>query len=230
MQLVIWEPFNPLEKAYLRNLRRTLLSSKRRIEDRISNCLKLVDEVCKEFPEDVDKIAKLRRNLRYLSTGIATTESLDTYVDPLSDLSDSERHTLKVAYRKAASLAHPDKGGDTGDFLYVREAYVTNDVGALVEYVNYRINPDRRMIEYWNQQIGLASVRWEVFKSTPKYRIAQCHLAGQRLAAMKHAKAFLDKSIHDLEIVCFNQGMLKAVQNKLDSLAEAAGKPKQGVN
>lgn len=228
MQVTIWEPISPLEKVYLRNLRRKLHENKKRIEGYILDCLNRVDEVCKEFPEELDKIAKLRRNLRYLSTGVPTTESLDTFIDPLSDLTDADRHTLKVTYRRAASLAHPDKGGSTEDFLYIREAYANGDIDALREYVVFRIDPNRNMLNYWNQQIDQAATRWEVFRSTPKFKIAQFHMFGQHQMARTRAKTFLDKSAQDLEIVCFNQGMLKAVQNRLDELAKAAGQPKQG--
>ncbi len=226
MQLIIWEPINPVEKVYLRNLRQKLHAAKKRIEGRIVDCLNRVDEVCKDFPEELQKIGKLRRNLRYLSTGIPTTESLDTNVDPLSDLTDTDRHTLKVAYRKAASLAHPDKGGSEEDFLYVRESYANGDLDALREYIVFRIDPDSNMLDYWNQQVGQAEIRWEVFRSTPKFKIAQLHLMGNRKAARAHAEAYLAKAIQDLEIVCFNQGMLRAVQSRMDDLAQSAGKPR----
>lgn len=43
---------------------------------------------------------------------------------------------VKKLYRKASTLAHPDKGGDVDDFNYIKNCYENNDLLGLISYAS----------------------------------------------------------------------------------------------
>lgn len=43
---------------------------------------------------------------------------------------------VKKLYRKASTLAHPDKGGDVDDFNYIKTCYENNDLLGLISYAS----------------------------------------------------------------------------------------------
>lgn len=43
---------------------------------------------------------------------------------------------VKKLYRKASTLAHPDKGGDVEDFNYIKNCYENNDLLGLISYAS----------------------------------------------------------------------------------------------
>ena len=43
---------------------------------------------------------------------------------------------VKKLYRKASTIAHPDKGGDVDDFNYIKTCYENNDLLGLISYAS----------------------------------------------------------------------------------------------
>jgi len=58
---------------------------------------------------------------------------------PPSDESEkkyTKADKVKKLYRKASTLAHPDKGGDVDDFNYIKTCYENNDLLGLISYAS----------------------------------------------------------------------------------------------
>ena len=78
-------------------------------------------------------------------TGVPLTEFEDSLTllmknEALNRLSPAERMLLKRAYRKAAALAHPDRGGTDTDMSNLTALYELGDIGAVNHWYQRRVN------------------------------------------------------------------------------------------
>ena len=53
-----------------------------------------------------------------------------------SEKKSTKADKVKKLYRKASTLAHPDKGGDVDDFNYIKTCYENNDLLGLISYAS----------------------------------------------------------------------------------------------
>jgi curved DNA-binding protein CbpA len=98
---------------------------------------------------------------------------------------------LKRAYRKAAALTHPDRGGTVEDFQAVQAAYDACDLTSLNEFFLLQEESLQDRIEYWLQQPAAAHVEWIRFQATNEYAVVAMYQRGQRDEAIELAGKFL---------------------------------------
>ncbi len=202
--LIVYQPDSPLLIAFCRSLRiKTYLARKEvsRKKDMIHGTASLVMHHHKDL---LQKISSIRTRIRMLERGVPATESLDPQEDIHqldNNLSDADKFLLKKAYRKAASLAHPDRGGSVEEFQAVQAAYQAGDLSALNEYF---IASGREgilsQIDYWIVQKDAASVDWEKFQTTNEFIIARMYERGDKDKAISIAGDLLREVLLQAQI------------------------------
>lgn len=80
-----------------------------------------------------------------------TGEMRSTPPDEVEIKKDEKNTKVKKLYRKASTIAHPDKGGDIEEFNLVKGYYENNDLLGLVSYaaqkdINFEIDEDDKTI------------------------------------------------------------------------------------
>lgn len=204
MQLVVYaKPL--LYISYLRSLQKKLQLKHAKLQRSIESVLDAFNAASADLEDLKLKVTFKAAKARARESGIPTVESLDPE-DLGTDRTAFRSHTLKLAYRQAARLAHPDKGGDDAEFAWVSECYKARDTAALVAFV-YAKKHGVPMIEYWQAQAGAAEARWEGIRNTAEYEVARLWLSGNRERARKMAKELLE------------------IRLEMFSLAELTGRP-----
>ena len=98
-----------------------------------------------DFQEEFDKYEVTWKELfgEYFSS-IKTEMWVNEETGEIRDKPPSDEDTkkpvkaekVKKLYRKASTLAHPDKGGDVDDFNYIKNCYENNDLLGLISFAS----------------------------------------------------------------------------------------------
>ncbi len=188
---------SPLLVSYAFTLRAQALSNRARTKRLIDQDHEIVSKLLNDFSDKTKQLARLRNANRVRQKGITHNETMSE-IQPEEGLtvpiSDAERFLLKKAYRMAASLTHPDKGGNKEDFQYVTAAYKANDLGALTEFV-LSTGSVTDQITYWQNECQKPDIEWRSFQSTLEHKAAQLYMCGQHAKAYHLVERVLDTAI-----------------------------------
>ncbi len=199
--LILYEELPPLIKDYAHRVMLRVIQHRKHISARIENAQMISSQLVGGNPTLADQIRQARIRIRNLQRGAALTESFDDEDDSVLDnnLTDADRFLLKKAYRKAAALAHPDKGGDTSEFVAINEAYKAGDLNSLNEYFLLRQTPGRATVEYWLTEEIRIDVQWRKFCTTNEFLLAKTHQQGHVDLAKRLAREILEEHLNRLE-------------------------------
>lgn len=159
---------------------------------KLARLVRQLDDIAAEYFEanaDVaDAIVDTKREIRQITAGSPVTEAQEppsSTVSLLDDavpqqLDDAQMQLLKQAYRKLATITHPDKaGGSVEAFQAAKAAYEAQDLNELIHL--YVTHFKFRNL-YWRQSfVGMDFVFTEV--NRPRTQLAMM----QRSALMKAA-------------------------------------------
>jgi len=197
MQLVVYQP-PPVLVAYKGWLQRQTHRERIHYDERRTQCHEIVFNIMREFSSTLEAITRARMRIRAKQTGAPCTEPMDALqaADALApQTSDAELFLLKIAYRQAATLAHPDKGGSTADFQAVVEAYRAKNLGSLHEFVLTRTAPVLKQIAYWLTEVQKPQIDWIEYQSSTEYQIAQLHMQGHSDRARNVTKHLVEATL-----------------------------------
>lgn len=175
MSLAIYDP-----GAWLRQLvflrRKQALVARTEVNAKIRECSEVAEKFIEEHcPKQKRKITELRAALRARTLGVPLTEVLD---DPLlgtkiTPLSDADQVLLKKAYKLAASMIHPDKGGSVEEFQALHAAYIAQDLRSVQEFVLHLGRGLYEQLLYWKTECERPSITWLEFQQNPAYQITR---------------------------------------------------------
>jgi len=197
-ELAIVPEADPLLVGYLALLRAKTVANRRRIASRIAAVRDVTAKVLQPHQELMGLIARSRTRARLHQKGIASTESMDALqaASVLGDnLNDAEKFLLKKAYRKAASMCHPDRGGSTAEFQAVVAAYRSGDLTALNEYVKTKESSTLDQINYWKSACERPDIEWVEFQATNEYALARMYQQGRKAEAQALARRLLEQHL-----------------------------------
>lgn len=175
--LALWvDPSVPILEEYLKQLRSNAIQERRKYSSIKEQVIGRYETYLSEnFQSELDEIEEIQIQLRNRSRGdyIPDTES-SVCENPINNgpNAEGERFLLKKAYRQAALLHHPDKGGHPDDFHAAAEAFRAGDLGSLQELLLSKSRSRLSQIEYWQNEVSKPQVSWVQFKSTVQYKIA----------------------------------------------------------
>lgn len=156
-------------------------TARKRLSAKIANVHLVLNSLIKESGELQRlhrEITEIQTRIRLLQRGVPATEAFDD-PDPCDNLTDAERFVLKKAYRKAASLCHPDRGGSNDEFQAVHAAYLAGDLYSLNNFVLSKQEPDLSWIQHWIDDAARCDVAWVEFQASAEFYLARLHEQGQ---------------------------------------------------
>jgi hypothetical protein len=198
--LILHTKDNPLIKHLTVLYKRKALKERKTYLSRVDFAQVVFTDLAQQFPDLLKKINSLQSQIRLRTKGVAATESLPALdsVNNEVQLNAAKSFLLKKAYRQAASLAHPDKGGSDDDFNAVKAAYEAGDLDSLNEYVIASHHNLIEQLTHWKNECLKPEAKWRDFVSKDTYKAVQLHQAGNRNAALRIVKRTLELSIVSL--------------------------------
>lgn len=169
-------------KAYAHSLCVRALAARTKLAKDTANVRTISNTLIAHHQGLTRELADTRQRIRLLERGTPATEALDAFQQEngLSDLpSDAEVFLLKKAYRKAANLCHPDKGGNALEFQLVTAAYKARDIHSLNAFFLARQKSKAELIDYWLLDIQRTKVAWVAFQATNEFMLAKMYQQGR---------------------------------------------------
>lgn len=194
-------PYNglcPVLQNLLRWARKQTIANRQRTAQKIDAVRRVSSQIVAHHQDTLDAIKRARQRARLTQRGVAATESLDvpdTSEVLANNLNDAEIFVLKKAYRQAAALAHPDRGGSADEFQAVHAAYRAKDHAALTEYLLSKQETSRSQLDYWMIAVNKPDIDWVRFQSTPEYFISRLYTQGKQELAIKTAGELLQAEL-----------------------------------
>jgi hypothetical protein len=170
-----------------------VISLRQKYQRLMDDAQKVVDICYDQHPVLCKQIRDTKSRINVLTKGVAATEAIEStgLASKPQQEAVAEAFVLKKAYREAAAIAHPDKGGTDADFVAINAAYKSGDLTALIEYVSARSTDWQAQVEYWQAQQQRPEIQWKKFQSQPEFVLVQLYLAGKKEAAFNHAELLL---------------------------------------
>lgn len=214
MNLVLYRP--PIDLANLYVYHRLYTEALKEGEKfkQLTQYMDRVLEIYSEQHEDlcVERL-RLKLEIRLITKGTPVTEPMTVVpetVENFERLTESQKiaftELLKKAYRAAASLCHPDKGGDKDAFAELEEAYRHRD---LIRVTAIYISLSRGRNLYWqasddgiewaSTELNRPVVKQEMLKSTPLYEIVKNHVHSRVLRANALMREYIVSEIRTLQ-------------------------------
>lgn len=196
--LIVYNPDSPILVAWCHRLRAIAIRARREVIRKKDMIHVVSARIMEQHQNKLNRIASIRNRIRLIRRGVPLTEAFDsvTNTSQLDDnLSDADRFLLKKAYRKAASIAHPDKGGSLEDFHAVREAFLAGDLASLNEFFLLQHGTLHQRIEYWLSQPAASHVDWVRFRATNEYAVVTLYQRGKKEKAADLAGHLLDAAV-----------------------------------
>lgn len=189
--LVLWQE-DPCLEAYCASLQVKTFRNRAfyaRAEEQVST---VSAKMVSMLPELEAQIKSLRLAIRSIDTGMPATDSIEP-PKAIEELDPGQKALVKAAFKKAAGIAHPDKGGTDADFAYILAAYRANDLNVLTEYVlTYgEQKPVAARISYWSDALHGARARWLKRQMTDEYRLVMRFMRGKQEQALGELKSVL---------------------------------------
>lgn len=191
--ITLFEP-NPLIYQYCKNLQRSALKERQTKQILFDSLMDTLDRCYNKHPELCDKIRKLQVRVQTLTKGVPATEAvMDTNIHSADrELDVAQELLLKKAYKQAASIAHPDKGGSNDDFASINAAYRAKDLGSLTEFVISKNKTLVEQVEYWKSEILKPDMKLKEFQAQPEFKIIRSYVSGRQEEAYSLAKVVLN--------------------------------------
>lgn len=201
----------PLKRAYTNKVQAKAKAARAATSRKIDQIQQIVAKVLEGNKELLDSIVQTKIRIRLLQKGVPATESLEDEVSPFSEKTTTDLFLLKKAYRLAASIAHPDKGGSEDEFYSVKRAYENGDIESLQFYYKLKQEDGFDPLGYYQNEIQKAAIDWITFQTTPEYDLARLHMQGHTDEAKRKGRLFLE-AVHRLlsqeeRTLIFNQAM-----------------------
>lgn len=208
MPLVIFDPHPQLFlRLWVRGLRNTAVAARTTVNNREVQCLTKANDFIssrERLSAATTKLNRAQRRLRNRVKGVPLTEDYDApspLVSSTPEISDAEAFILKKAYRLAASIAHPDKGGSVEAFQGLRQAFLARDLRAVQEFYLVHQKSLLEQIAYWKDELLRPAIQWQKFQQTPAYQISSQLARGCDLAVLEASVlAFLNDQITRLQL------------------------------
>lgn len=195
---------DPVIESYARSVMKRAFAARERLKAQIANVRTINQPVMEAFPELTQQIAAMMVRVRNLEKGVPATESIDApqQRDLLQDPpSNADKFLLKKAYRKAAALCHPDKGGTKEEFISVQDAYKAGDINALNAFVLSKQKNTASMIQHWLRDAARCKVAWVEFQSKAEFAIARLIQTGRKDEALYFVERILYEELHRLHLL-----------------------------
>jgi len=198
--LVVYTAENCLIKEFARSLKAKVLVERKRVKAWVDDVNTTFTFMCDAYPELLEQISAQRALIRLRTKGTPATEDLPSVnsVNSQSALEAANFFLLKKAYRQAANLSHPDKGGSDEDFQNVKAAYKAGDLGSLNEYVIARNHNLIAQTKHWQIELEKPNAQWQKIVSEEPYRAVALFKAGNKKAAMVLTKKILELTLVSL--------------------------------
>ena len=182
---------NPLLCDYRNRLRAQSLVEREYYQRLIDHSDAIIGAYSKGFPIAERQIADLKRLIALRTKGAPMTEELDVSSSVNTNQQEAVAHAflLQKAYRAAAKLAHPDKGGNDADFAAVNAAYKARDLDSLNEFFLSKNRTLVESIQHWRNEVQKPRVQWQEFQSAPTFKVVRFHKSGKT----DDAKQYMDK-------------------------------------
>lgn len=196
--LAVYSELCPLLTHLLGWARRQTIANRAVVARRIDAVRSVSAILFTHHAELVEAIKRSKQRARLSQKGAAATEALDvpdTKEFLANNLNDAEIFVLKKAYRQAAALAHPDRGGSVEEFQAVLAAYKARDQSALTEYLLSKQQPARHQLDYWMVSLHKPNIDWVRFQSTPEYSLSRLYTQGKQELAIKTAGELLQAEL-----------------------------------
>lgn len=192
--LVIFQE-NPLFYYLMKFHQGLAVAEKEKFLDFKAICKATADTYFNQFADIQAEVLELNHEISLITSGVPQTEELDDLSSTSeSMLSRGEQFVLKKAYRLAASLAHPDKGGSAQEFYEVTLAYKTNDVKALTAfYLAKRQESLIDLVAYYQDQSQKPRIQLQEFYKDIDFQITKAAQAKNHLLAAELAKTHLNR-------------------------------------
>lgn len=201
--LVLYSDLPPTLIAYQRCLAAQAAAARERHLEFVAYCEGLADRVFDDLPDQVRRIKELKNTINNLVRGSPQTEPLGpTRITDLNpELTSAQTQALKKAWRYAASVLHPDRGGDVEQFLYARRLYMSADLHELTDFVMaVTARPSIEVLMYYTNAVNKAAILTEAYKSKSiDYAVATAYTSQSKDAAKSMGEFILKAHILTLE-------------------------------
>jgi len=200
-ELILYGQDDPVLLHLAKTLRVETRIKRIRYGARILQIRAVVAKVLAHHSDVADQITRIQNRMRTRQQGIPSTESVDALqtADVLkTSLSDGEKFLLKKAYKMAASLTHPDRGGSKEDFQQANAAYRVSDIASLRELVLTYQGTLNDKLNYWHTELKKPEIEWRLFQSTPEHAIAQLYMQGRQQQAIDLAGRILQVKLAEV--------------------------------
>ena len=163
---------------------------------------RLILPILREHTALYASVRKLKSEIQLQTKGVPSTEAISNDVMSMNPVrqDSANRFLLKKAYRMAAAVAHPDKGGSHDDFLSIHKAYRAGDMSSLNEYVLSRRLGLLERIKYWDDERRKPRIKHQLFQATDAFRIVQYIALGQHEQAVALGELLLKHMILSLQL------------------------------
>lgn len=194
MNLVLYVEDDPLLKGLLTSVRVRAIIERKALTDLVNSVNSVfLDIAMKHAPDLLRSLQDARSAKVTLTQGVPDTVGATT--DPLANRTRIDDYLLKLAYRKAAQIAHPDKGGTVEDFQAVKTAFANGDTKTLFEYTTLGDKSLVDQITYWKQQVAKTAVERETAAQDFRFHIIRAYRLGQVDHAIHLTKSYLNQVI-----------------------------------
>lgn len=199
--LILFDPTPPILVLYAKTVKKRVIAERLQYQSRMDQFSSILEKCYDNFPELTFKVRRKKAEIQLQTRGAAATESvLDINLKATDHETDvAQRFLVKKAYRVAASMAHPDKGGNKDDFAAVLAAYKAGDLESLNEFVLSKQKGVIDQITHWHFELRKPAIQWQHLTSTPEYKIVQAHLSGRHAVASDLAREVLTQLLFVLD-------------------------------
>ena len=166
-----------------------------------------VEEVFSGILDEFQDLSKMLVHLRSLQEPVTTTLESENVPDTegsheIGGDNSQETVTLrflcKKAYRAAAALTHPDKGGTSEEFALVNAAYKDLDLASLTNFLIQKSSEITIPTSHWLTEIQKSHAAWLEYTSTIKYKIVSLRLTGNVGLSSYVCRQLLEQTIQQL--------------------------------
>ena len=204
-QLLVIKP-DPLLVQRVDLLKKETIKARNFYQSQLDTVNTILNTAFSWHPALLEQVADLKRRIQLLTKGVPATEALENSTVLTDNQQGDVAHTflLKKAYRQAALLAHPDKGGSNEDFAAVNAAYKAGDLHSLNEYVIAQNKTLFEQLIYWKTEALKPEAQWHKARSQPEFTIVRLMLSNQKPKAKMMAKEVLQILVASLTMQLTN--------------------------
>lgn len=175
---------------------------------------RITEHYLSQYPDMVLELERWKSRVRSVEKGAPRLE-VDASVLELSkslmrsELTSAEHMLLKRAYRRAASVFHPDKGGSVELMLELTKFYELGDAAGIMHMYSLYTKDWQYMVndglQYLKDVQGYPQAKLQLLRQSRLYtKLALPHMFGRRDEAHANAKLLLEAMIREESKLFFN--------------------------